>query len=131
MDYYPTISLYEQPKAMSADDFLSSLKLHFNNKGIPDKERVKMIVPKLTGKALTTFKAFWNAAGNTNNTLTTTWAEFVSLFETLIPNDLAESLKIENDYYKVFQSGSTDKFVDVYTGKALVARILPTTRASL
>eukprot|EP00961_Rhodomonas_salina_P187027 2525343-Rhodomonas_salina.1 len=80
-----------------------------------------MIVPKLSGKALTTFKAFQNAAGDTNNTLITTWIEFVTLFETLIPNDLAESLKIENNYDKAFQSGSADKFVDVY--KSLVVRI--------
>ena len=80
-----------------------------------------MIVPKLTGKALTTFKAYRNHAGDTNNALTTTWVEFIALFETLIPNDLAESLKIENDYDKAFQSGSADKFVDVY--KSLVARI--------
>eukprot|EP00961_Rhodomonas_salina_P056709 761794-Rhodomonas_salina.1 len=100
MDYYPMISLDEQPKAMCADNLLSSLKLHFNNKGTPDNERVKMIVPKLTGKALTTFKAFRNTVGNTNNTLTTTWVEFVTLFETLIPNHLTESLKIENEYDK-------------------------------
>eukprot|EP00961_Rhodomonas_salina_P017191 231215-Rhodomonas_salina.1 len=73
MDYYPTISLDEQLKAMHTDDFLSSLKLHFDNKSTPDNEHVKIIVPKLTGKALTTFKAFRNANGDTNNTLTTTW----------------------------------------------------------
>eukprot|EP00961_Rhodomonas_salina_P170887 2303978-Rhodomonas_salina.2 len=60
-----------------------------------------MIVPKLTGKALTTFKAFRNTAGDTNNALTTTWAEFIALFKTLIPNYLAESLKIKNNYDKV------------------------------
>eukprot|EP00961_Rhodomonas_salina_P118865 1599777-Rhodomonas_salina.1 len=121
MDYYPTISLDEQLKAMHADHFLASLKLHFDNKGTPDADCVKMIVPKLSGKALTTFKAFKNVAGDTNNALTTTWVEFVALFERLIPNDLAESLKIENDCDKTFQSGSAYKFVDVY--KALVARI--------
>eukprot|EP00961_Rhodomonas_salina_P177615 2395023-Rhodomonas_salina.1 len=121
MDYYPTISLDEQQKAMRSDDFLASLKLHFDNKGTPNADCVKMIVPKLTGKALTTFKAFQNAAGDTNNTLTTTWVEFVALFETLIPNYLEESLKIENDYYKAFHSGSAHKFVDVY--KALVVQI--------
>ena len=121
MDYFNDVSLDESPTPQRADDFLAAVKLHFDNKGTPDADRVKLIVPKLKGHALATFKAFTNANGDTNNATTTTWAEFVKLFETLIPNDLAESNVIEKDYEKASQTGSAETFVKHY--KSLVARI--------
>eukprot|EP00961_Rhodomonas_salina_P066548 893998-Rhodomonas_salina.1 len=114
LDYFYSVSLDETPVPMRADDFLISVNLQFTNKNTPVGDQVRLLVPKLKGKALNTFKAFTNAAGNVNDTQTTTWAEFETLFKTLIPNDVAESDKIEADYIKLVQTWSADKFINLY-----------------
>ena len=127
LDYFDSVSLDETPVPMRADDFLIAANLQFANKNTPVGDRVKLIVPKLKGKALNTFKAFTNAAGNVNDAQTTTWVEFETLFKTLIPNDLAESDKIEAEYAKIVQTGSAEKFTELY--KHLVGRILRNTES--
>jgi hypothetical protein len=105
-------------------DFIKNLESRWSLKGTPDSPlRVQLCVELLMGKAMISFKAFTNAAGNVGCRDTTTWTEWRAwALATLQPDVLVESEKIEAAYEKLEQKGSAEKFVEAY--KVLVSRIL-------
>eukprot|EP00961_Rhodomonas_salina_P203343 2743580-Rhodomonas_salina.1 len=108
LDYFSDVCLDETPVPQRADDFITSLELQFANKATPEALKVPLVVPKLKGKALNTFKVFQNANGDTNNAQTTTYTEFRTLMLTLVPNDQAESDTIKKEYDALTQKASAE-----------------------
>jgi hypothetical protein len=103
------------------EDYLANLTAKFDAKRTPDADRVSLAVEQLRGKALNTFKAYTNRAGNTGDRASTTWVEYQALIRTLAPDVAVESQRIERLYDSASQKASAEKFVELY--KSLVAQI--------
>eukprot|EP00961_Rhodomonas_salina_P107472 1447023-Rhodomonas_salina.1 len=115
------VDVFTAEGSIRTDDFLKNVEGTFSLKNTPDADKVRLVVPRLDGKALGTFKAFKNAAGNTNDRDTTTWAEFRQLMLGLLPDLRVERDSLEAEYAKLSQTGSAEKYVEKY--RDLVSRI--------
>jgi hypothetical protein len=107
-------------EALPPKSFLRNLTSKFTAKGTPPNEQVR-------GKALSTFEAFTNAAGDTGSPTTTTFTELEKLILSLQPDEVVESQNIEKAYEALSQKGSAAKMVESY--KTLVARIKANTQS--
>eukprot|EP00961_Rhodomonas_salina_P061697 828392-Rhodomonas_salina.1 len=76
LDY---IKVFSAEGTMRPDDFIKNVKGTFDLKSTPEADKVSLVVPRLSCKALSIFKAFKNAAGDINDSSTTTWPEFKQL----------------------------------------------------
>ena len=114
-------------EALPPKSFLRNLTSKFTAKGTPPNEQVNLAVERLRGKALSTFEAFTNAAGDTGSPTTTTFTELEKLILSLQPDEVVESQNIEKAYEALSQKGSAAKMVESY--KTLVARIKANTQS--
>jgi hypothetical protein len=106
---------------LRADDFNDNIDATFGRKATPEADKVPLVIDKLRGRALATFKGFLNAAGHTGNRTTTTWDELKALLLTLLPDIEVERDELEREYEHLRQAGPAVKYVDAY--KSVVARI--------
>jgi hypothetical protein len=106
---------------LRADDFNDNVDAIFGRKGTPEADKVSLILDKLRGRALATFKGHRNAAGDTGSRTTTTWTELKALFLTLLPDIEVERNELEKEYEGLRQIGPAVKYVDAYKG--VVSRI--------
>lgn len=121
MDTLDKWSSEDKDNALRADDFMDEAEALFQMKHTPEDDKVPLLVSRLIGRALVTFKGFTNAAGDTNNRYTTTFAELKALLLTLLPDLILERDQIEKDYQALSQKAALDKFVEQY--KSMVVRI--------
>eukprot|EP00961_Rhodomonas_salina_P182973 2470213-Rhodomonas_salina.2 len=101
---------------MRPDDFIKNVKGTFDLKSTPVADKVSLVVPSLSGKALSVFKALKNSdtAGDINDCSTTTWPEFKQLMLGLLPDLRIDCNNINAEYNKLAQTGSAEKFVKKY-----------------
>ncbi len=74
-------------EALPPKSFLCNLTSKFTAKGTPSNEKVVLAVERLRRKALSTFEAFTNAAGDTGSPITTTFDELEKLLLSLQPDE--------------------------------------------
>ena len=107
---------------LTLEDFIAKCESKFASKLTPDNFKCRLIVEKFKTQALSRFKVFTNAAGDTNNSTTTTWGEFKPwMIKALKEDELTESYKIEKQFAAMEQKGSAEKFAENY--RSILARI--------
>eukprot|EP00961_Rhodomonas_salina_P216007 2918112-Rhodomonas_salina.1 len=118
--YLDHIAEFRAEGPLRADDFIKNVEGTFTLKSTPEADKVPLIVPRLTCKALVAFEAFKNVVGDTNNHHTTTrFAELRQLLLSLLPNLLVERDALEKEYIALHQMLSAEKFVEKYSDIAL------------
>ncbi len=91
LEKFPTWSGEEVGASfLPLEDYLANLTAKFDAKRTPEADRVSLAVEQLCGKALNTFKAYTNRAGNTGDRASTTWVEYQALIRTLAPDVAVE-----------------------------------------
>eukprot|EP00961_Rhodomonas_salina_P127844 1723601-Rhodomonas_salina.1 len=115
------ITEFNAEGSLLSNDFLKNVEGTSTLKATPEADKVPLVVPHLSGKALVAFKAFTNANGNTDNRHTTTFAELKQLLLSLLPNLLVERDSLEKEYIALHQTLSAEKFVEKYSN--IVSRI--------
>eukprot|EP00961_Rhodomonas_salina_P033846 455180-Rhodomonas_salina.1 len=115
------VDIFTAEGSIRTDDFLKNVEGTFFLKNTPYADKVRLVVPRLDSKALCTFKAFKNAAGYTNDSNTSMWAEFRQLMLGLLLDLRVERDNLKAEYAKLSQTGSAEKYVEKYCD--LVSRI--------
>eukprot|EP00961_Rhodomonas_salina_P143894 1936588-Rhodomonas_salina.2 len=89
------IAKFNAEGSLHADDFLKNMEGTFTLKATPEVDKVPLVIPHLSSKALVAFKAFTNSNGDTNNHHTMTFAELKQLLLSLLPNLLVKQDALE------------------------------------
>eukprot|EP00286_Rhodomonas_abbreviata_P009895 CAMPEP_0181317180 /NCGR_PEP_ID=MMETSP1101-20121128/16315_1 /TAXON_ID=46948 /ORGANISM="Rhodomonas abbreviata, Strain Caron Lab Isolate" /LENGTH=417 /DNA_ID=CAMNT_0023424525 /DNA_START=1353 /DNA_END=2606 /DNA_ORIENTATION=+ len=123
LDKSQRLCLDEAPGApkVYVEDWHKNIESDFELHNTPDHLKVQLAVGRLDGKALLSFNAFTNAAGNVGCRRTTTWLEFSTFMLSLAVDKIVERDNLEKEFLKIEQKGSAEQFSNSY--RLLVAKI--------
>jgi hypothetical protein len=115
---------FEESPGIPVENWLKNIKSDFDIFGTPDDKKAALVIKKFTGKAAVHFEGFINASGAAGCRTSTTWTELENWILTgpLSQNRELESRKLQAEYSKLSQTGSSEAFAKAYS--LLTARIL-------